>query len=127
MQMLEVTYNGQSVFRLESDIAISEDPSFDFSFHPAGRKAPGEIKVEIFDSNQRHFSRELAGAAGITNVNRAERGSGLHCSPTLQVGFRLGPPQLFDDSLDLGRIAKQADPPADPAAGLQAESVSACS
>ena len=32
MQMLEVTYNGQSVFRLESDIAISEDPSFDFSF-----------------------------------------------------------------------------------------------
>ena len=28
MQTLEVTYNGQSVFRLDSDIAISEDPSF---------------------------------------------------------------------------------------------------
>ena len=32
MQTLEVTYNGQPVFRLESDIAISEDPTFDFSF-----------------------------------------------------------------------------------------------
>jgi sulfur-oxidizing protein SoxY len=55
MQVLEVTYNGQSVFRLESDIAISEDPSFDFSFHPRGSDKPGEIKAEVSDSNQRHF------------------------------------------------------------------------
>jgi sulfur-oxidizing protein SoxY len=30
MQTLDVTYNGEQVFRLESDIAISEDPSFNF-------------------------------------------------------------------------------------------------
>ena len=39
MQILDVTYNGQPVFRLESDIAISEDPTFNFSFLP-GR--PGQ-------------------------------------------------------------------------------------
>jgi sulfur-oxidizing protein SoxY len=57
MQTLDVTYNGQEVFRLESDIAISEDPSFNFSFRPSGPVAPGVIKAEILDSNQRHFSQ----------------------------------------------------------------------
>ena len=56
MQTLEVTYNGQSIFRLESDIAISEDPSFDFRFRPPRSASLGEIKVEILDSSQRHFS-----------------------------------------------------------------------
>jgi sulfur-oxidizing protein SoxY len=58
MQTLEVTYNGQSVFRLESDIAISEDPSFSFSFsfRPSD-PAPGVIKAEILDSSQRHFTQ----------------------------------------------------------------------
>jgi sulfur-oxidizing protein SoxY len=56
MRTLKVTYNGQSVFELESDIAISEDPSFDFGFRPAGSVGPGEIKVEVMDSNQRHFT-----------------------------------------------------------------------
>ena len=58
MQTLEVTYNGQSVFRLESDIAISEDPSFRAS--PSVRAdpaVPGVIKAEILDSSQRHFSQ----------------------------------------------------------------------
>jgi sulfur-oxidizing protein SoxY len=55
MQTLKVTYNGEPVFRLESDIAISEDPSFDFSFHPPHPESLGEIKVELLDSNQRHF------------------------------------------------------------------------
>lgn len=57
MQALEVSYNGQSVFRLESDIAISEDPSFRFSFRAAASPAPGVIKAEILDSSQRHFSQ----------------------------------------------------------------------
>jgi sulfur-oxidizing protein SoxY len=57
MQTLDVTYNGQEVFRLESDIAISEDPSFNFSFRPSDPAAPGVIKAEILDSNQRHFSQ----------------------------------------------------------------------
>ena len=63
MQTLDVSYNGQSVFRLESDIAISEDPSFNFSFRPADPSIPGVIKAEILDSNQRHFSQSWPVAA----------------------------------------------------------------
>src|SRR6202022_1239707 len=62
MQTLEVTYNGQSVFRLESDIAISEDPSFSFSFRPSD-PAPGVIKAEILDSSRRHFTQSWPVAA----------------------------------------------------------------
>jgi sulfur-oxidizing protein SoxY len=57
MQTLEVTYNGRSVFRLESDIAISEDPSFSFSFRPSDPRAPGVINAEVLDSSQRRFSQ----------------------------------------------------------------------
>ena len=57
MQKLDVTYNGQQVFRLESDIAISEDPTFDFSFRPSDPGRAGVIKAEILDSSQRHFSQ----------------------------------------------------------------------
>jgi sulfur-oxidizing protein SoxY len=57
MQTLDVTYNGQAVFRLESDIAISEDPSFNFSVRPTDPAAPGVIKAEVLDSSQRHFSQ----------------------------------------------------------------------
>jgi sulfur-oxidizing protein SoxY len=56
MQTLDITYNGQAVFRLESDIAISEDPSFEFSLRPSDAAA-GVIKAEVFDSNQKHFSQ----------------------------------------------------------------------
>jgi sulfur-oxidizing protein SoxY len=63
MQTLEITYNGQSVFRLESDIAISEDPSFSFSFRPSGLGAPGVIKAEILDSSRRHFTQSWPVAA----------------------------------------------------------------
>lgn len=57
MQTLDVTYNGQPVFRLESDISISEDPTFNFIFHPNDPAAQGVIKAEILDSNQRHFTQ----------------------------------------------------------------------
>ena len=57
MQMLDVTYNGQQIFRLESDIAISEDPSFNFGFRPADPATAGVIKAEILDSSQRRFSQ----------------------------------------------------------------------
>jgi sulfur-oxidizing protein SoxY len=55
IQTLEVSYNGRSIFRLESDIAISEDPSFEFTFAPANPTSPGAITAEVFDSSQRHF------------------------------------------------------------------------
>jgi sulfur-oxidizing protein SoxY len=57
MQTLDVTYNGQLVFRLESDIAISEDPSLNFGVRPPDPAAPGVITAEVLDSNQRHFSQ----------------------------------------------------------------------
>ena len=57
MQTLDVTYNGQSVFRLESDISISEDPTFNFSFRPSDPAVPGVLKAEILDSNQRRFTQ----------------------------------------------------------------------
>src|SRR3984893_13964584 len=49
MQTLDVTSNGQQVFRLESDIAISEDPSFNFGLRPSDSAAAGVIKAEILD------------------------------------------------------------------------------
>ena len=57
MQTLEVTYNGQPVFRVESDISISEDPTFNFSFRPADPSAAGVINAEVLDSSQRHFNQ----------------------------------------------------------------------
>jgi sulfur-oxidizing protein SoxY len=57
IQTLDVTYNGQPVFRLESDIAISEDPSLEFSFRPSEPAASGMIKAEVLDSTQRHFTQ----------------------------------------------------------------------
>jgi sulfur-oxidizing protein SoxY len=55
MQTLEVTYNGQTVFRLESDIAISEDPSFSFGFRPSDPSGQGVVTAEVLDSSQRSF------------------------------------------------------------------------
>jgi sulfur-oxidizing protein SoxY len=57
IQILKVSYNGQSVFQLDSDIAISEDPAFNFSFRPANSGSAGVITAEILDSNQRHFTQ----------------------------------------------------------------------
>jgi sulfur-oxidizing protein SoxY len=57
MQMLKVTYNGELVFELESDIAISEDPVFNFAFRPRNPGSAGVLTAAILDSNQRRFTR----------------------------------------------------------------------
>lgn len=57
MQTLKVTYNGQLVFKLESDIAISEDPTFNFKFRPPNGVGAGVLTAEVLDSNQRHFTQ----------------------------------------------------------------------
>src|SRR5271169_4272244 len=54
MQTLKVTYNGELVFNLESDIAISEDPTFNFAFRPVNSGSSGVLTAEILDSSQRH-------------------------------------------------------------------------
>jgi sulfur-oxidizing protein SoxY len=57
MQTLKVTYNGELVFKLESDIAISEDPTFNFAFHTPNPGSAGVLKAEILDSSQRRFAQ----------------------------------------------------------------------
>jgi sulfur-oxidizing protein SoxY len=57
MQTLNVTYNQKLVFKLESDIAISEDPTFNFAFRQDNPGAQGVLTAEILDSNQRHFNQ----------------------------------------------------------------------
>jgi sulfur-oxidizing protein SoxY len=54
IQQVRVTYAGEPVLTVDSDIALSEDPSLRFAFLP---KKPGELRVEVDDSNQRHFKQ----------------------------------------------------------------------
>jgi sulfur-oxidizing protein SoxY len=57
VQTVKVMYNGQLVFKLDSDIAISEDPTFNFSFRPPNAPGAGVLTAEILDSSQRHFTQ----------------------------------------------------------------------
>ena len=57
MQTLKVTYNGKLVFKLESDIAISEDPTFNFGVRSPNAGSAGVLTAEILDSSQRHFTQ----------------------------------------------------------------------
>ena len=52
IQQVRVSYAGEPVLTVDSDIALSEDPSLRFAFLP---KKPGELQVEVDDSSQRHF------------------------------------------------------------------------
>ncbi|HET7594078.1 MAG TPA: quinoprotein dehydrogenase-associated SoxYZ-like carrier [Stellaceae bacterium] len=54
IQQVRVTYAGEPVLTVDSDIALSEDPSIRFAFVP---KKPGELRVEADDNNQRHFTQ----------------------------------------------------------------------
>jgi sulfur-oxidizing protein SoxY len=54
IQQVRVTYAGESVLTVDSDIALSEDPSLRFAFVP---KQPGALQVEVDDSSQRHFTQ----------------------------------------------------------------------
>ena len=54
IQQVRVTYAGEPVLTVDSDIALSEDPSLRFAFVP---KQPGDLKVEVDDSSRRHFQQ----------------------------------------------------------------------
>jgi sulfur-oxidizing protein SoxY len=54
VRSIRVTYNGETVLTLQSDISLSEDPSLAFGFLPA---APGELRAEVDDSNNRRFEQ----------------------------------------------------------------------
>jgi sulfur-oxidizing protein SoxY len=55
VRSIKVSYNGEAVLTLESDISISEDPSLTFAFVPGA--AVGELKTEVDDSSNRHFEQ----------------------------------------------------------------------
>ena len=54
MRTIRVSYNGEPVLTLDSDISIAEDPSLVFAFVPGGS---GELKAEVEDSNNRRFEQ----------------------------------------------------------------------
>lgn len=54
VKRINVSFNGEPVMTAETDIAISEDPSFRFYFVPDKK---GELKVEIEDSKELTFSQ----------------------------------------------------------------------
>src|SRR5690348_10833108 len=54
IQQGRVSYGGERVLTVDSDIALSEDPGIRFAFVPT---KPGEVTVEVDDSNRRHFTQ----------------------------------------------------------------------
>ncbi len=53
VQKIAVTYGGEPVLTVDSDIALSEDPTIRFAFVPP---RPGDVQVDIEDNNQHRFS-----------------------------------------------------------------------
>lgn len=53
IRRVEVTYDGRPVLTAETDISISEDPSFRFYFVPQGE---GELRAEVVDNKDQHFT-----------------------------------------------------------------------
>jgi len=51
---VKVSFNDTHIMTAETDISISEDPSFRFFFQPDG---PGVVTTEMTDSKGRHFVR----------------------------------------------------------------------
>ncbi len=53
---VEISFNGEHIMTAETDISISEDPSFRFFFQP---KAGGTIEARMTDSKGRSFTRSF--------------------------------------------------------------------
>jgi sulfur-oxidizing protein SoxY len=53
---IEVSYDDQTVLRVEGDISLSENPSIHFSLVP---ERPGELSVRVRDSEEQEFSTSL--------------------------------------------------------------------
>ena len=53
---INVSYRGEPVLRIESDISLSEDPSIQFHYVP---REPGEIEVEVTDSTGEVYSHSF--------------------------------------------------------------------
>ncbi len=54
VQRVKLTYADKVVLTVDTDISMSENPSITFTFVP---RESGELRAEIEDSDQRHFSK----------------------------------------------------------------------
>jgi sulfur-oxidizing protein SoxY len=63
IRTLDVSYGGEQVLHVESDISMSEDPAITFGFIP---RAKGTLEVKAVDSTDAHFSHtfEVPAAPG---------------------------------------------------------------
>jgi len=63
VKTIEVSYQGEPLFSVDSDISISEDPSVRFNLVP---EASGELSVRVTDSHGRQFEQsfDVAAASG---------------------------------------------------------------
>jgi len=53
VRSIKVSYGGQPVMDVETDISLSEDPSLHFTFTP---KAAGDLKAEVVDSKDQTYT-----------------------------------------------------------------------
>ncbi|MET0080936.1 MAG: quinoprotein dehydrogenase-associated SoxYZ-like carrier, partial [Candidatus Thiodiazotropha lotti] len=56
VRTIQVTYNGEEVFTVDTDISISEDPSIRFGFAP---EESGVLQVHVKDSKGRTFTHSM--------------------------------------------------------------------
>ena len=56
VRTIAVSYAGRKVFDADLDFSISENPTWRFNFVPHG---PGELRAEVVDSKERHFTGSL--------------------------------------------------------------------
>ena len=61
VKQINVSYRGETVLQVDSDISLSEDPSIHFHYLPT---EPGEMSVEVTDSEGGVFTRAWAVEGG---------------------------------------------------------------
>ena len=64
---IDVSYQGESVLRVESDISLSEDPSIHFNYVPRGG---GEMRVDVTDSTGKTFTKAWPVSGGEAYVKK---------------------------------------------------------
>jgi sulfur-oxidizing protein SoxY len=57
IRTIDATYEGSSIFHLDSDISMSTDPVITFGFVPQGK---GEMKIVVRDSKDATFDHSFA-------------------------------------------------------------------
>lgn len=62
VRSIEVKYNGQPLYKVATDISISENPMIAFGFKPDGND--GALDVRVVDTEGRHFEKRFPLAAG---------------------------------------------------------------